>query len=264
MALLGLTSAQAKLTKWLLRAAGEAIPAGLAWLGSDLAANAAAPDTLEWRRFIFQWARATPAGTTEDLAQFKLDLVNVTSDELDTTWTSGDYTAVAARYTTFRTAMQPLMSPSQTWNKLSAYRMAFSGTPDLTRPFAESGPPTYVLAYGGAGTQTGVLPYQVAQSATLRTPWSKHWGRVYLPTPGTAAIDSSGRLTSTQRDALQAAVKNLLGGLHDDGFYPVVPVGQLNKAPFHALLSVAAVYVDDVPDVQRRRRGRQVAARSGP
>lgn len=262
MPLLGLTSAQAKLAKWLIRAAGEAVPFALSWLTTDLAANSEAPSDLEWRRFVLQWSRSTPSGTTEDRAQFKLDLVNITSDELDTTWTTADYYAVRDAFATWRTSMLASVSSSQTFAELRAYRMMFNPAPDLAKPFADSGPPTYVQTIAQAGTQTGTLPYQVAPTCTFRTAWAKHWGRIYVPTPGTAAVDSNGRLTSTYRTALQTATATLLSTLHDAGFYPVVPVGQLNKSPFHALIGVTTVVVDDVPDVQRRRRPRQVAART--
>lgn len=262
MPLFGLSAASWKYAKTLLRVAGEAVPLGLAWLEDELAANAEAPDTLEWRRFVLRWSRATPAGTVEDYAQFKLDIVNVTDDELDTTWTTADNYVVRDAFAAWRTAMLASVSSSQTFAELRAYRMRFNPTPDLTRPFAETGPPTYVQTIAQAGTQTGTLPYQVAPTCTFRTAWAKHWGRIYVPTPGTAAVDSNGRLTSTYRTALQGATATMVSSLVDAGMYPVVPVGQLDKVPFHALLGITTVVVDDVPDVQRRRRPRRVAART--
>lgn len=262
MALLGLTSAQAKLAKWLLRQAGQVVPPALAWLTADLVANTEAPAELEWRRFVLRWSRSTPAGTSEDFAQFKLDLVNVTADALDTTWTQADYFAVRDAFATWRTGMLASISTSQSFTELKAYRMRFNPEPDLIRPFADTGPPQYLQTIAQAGTQTGTLPYQIAPTCTLRTGWPRHWGRFYAPTPGTAAIDSNGRLTSTYRSALQTATATMLSTLHDAGFYPVVPVGQLDKTPFHGLLSPTVIVVDDVPDVQRRRRPRQVAART--
>lgn len=262
MPLLGLSTAGAKLARWTIRAAGEVIPAGLAWLADDLVANAEAPSTLEWRRFTFRWSRSTPATTVEDFAQFKLDLVNVTSDELDTSWTAGDYAAVAAAASTFRGNLSTQMAASQTWYDLRAYRMRFNPVLDVTRPFQDAGPPTYVASTALAGSGTSTMPYQLAPTVTLRTSWAKHWGRAYMPTPATAMLDANGRLTSTYRSNTATAFKNMLGTLHDAGFYPVIPVGQLNKTPFHALLGVTAVVVDDVPDVIRRRRPKQASART--
>lgn len=263
MPLLGLTTAQAKYAKWLLREAAYAVPSGLAWLTSELVANSEAPTNLEWRRFVLSWTRTTPTGLREDAAQFKLDLVNITSDELDVSWTSGDYASVAAAYSTFVTALASRMGSHQDMQYLRAYRMQFNPVQDVARPFAETGPPTYLLDYGvQPGTAASILPFQVAPAITLRTAWAKHWGRAYMPTPGTAHLDSSGRLTSSYTTGIGTAFKALLGTLHDAGFYPVVPVGQLNKNPFHALLAPTAVVVDDVPDIQRRRRAKQPAFRS--
>lgn len=262
MPLLGLTTAQAKLAKWLVRAAETAIPAGLAWLGSELTAQGEAPEALEWRRVVVTWTRSTPAGTVEDRAQFKLDLLNVTSDEVDVTWTSGDDTTVKNAFGTAVTALANLHGSHQVFREMKYYRMKFNPVPDIERPFMDTGPPTFVQDWTTNMTVASVLPYQVAPAVTLRTAWAKHWGRIYLPTPGTVHLDTNGRLTTTYRAGASAAVKTLLSTLHDAGFYPVIPVGQVNKNSFHGLLGVTAVVSDDVPDIQRRRRPKQAAVRT--
>jgi hypothetical protein len=262
MPLYGLTAAQWKFAKTLLRGAGQAIPAGLAWLSHDLAAEREAAVPLEWRRFCVQYTRGTPAGTREDKAQFKLDIINVTADELDVTWTAADYTAVKNALAGLAGDIQAQVSTSYTMSSIVAYAMAFNPSPDLLRPFVKTGPPVDVATYTTAGTGSAGLPYQVAPAVTFRTGWPKHWGRIYLPTPGTASIDSLGRLTAAYRNTTSAAVKTRLSGLIDLGFYPVVPVGQLDKSPFHALLGISQIVVDDVPDIQRRRRPKQVVTRT--
>lgn len=262
MALLGLTSANAKLAKWIIRGAGEAVPVGLAWLLDNLAGNGEAAESMEWRRFVIRWTRATPTGTVEDLAQFKIDLINITADEVDTSWTDADNALVRARINTFGVAIAPYCSSAQAFLEVRGYRMRFNPVGDLTRPFLDTGTPVYVNPFTQAMSGTPLVPYQVAPTVTFRTAWPKHWGRIYLPTPGSAALDTNGRLTSTYRTTVGTAAKTFLGGLHDDGFYPVIPVGQLDKQPFHALLGVTQVVVDDVPDVQRRRRPKMPAART--
>lgn len=264
MPLLGLTNAQAKLAKFLIRAGTEIGGAIAGVLVNDLTASGDAdPTTLEWRRVVFKYTRSTPAGTIEDKAQFKIDLVNVTSDEIDNTWTSTDNTNVLTPATAMVTALAPYVSPAYTAERVYLYRMRFNNVLDAKRPFADTGAPiasTGLLST--VGTASGQLPYQAAGSVTLKTAWAKHWGRVYLPTPGSAALDSYGRFTSTYRSGVGGAVKTFLGAVHDAGFYPVVPVGQINKQPVHGLLGITAVTVDDVPDVQRRRRPKQVLART--
>lgn len=249
-------------SKWLLRAAEEAVPLGLAWLTTDLADNAEATGDFEWRRFVYEVTRTTPSGTTEDRAQFKLDLINITSGDIDNTWTTGDLTTCHNALFALGTALKPYTAPTHSFDRIKAYRMRFNPVPDLKRPFADSGPPVWNAQSAQVGTGTGVLPYQVAATVTLRTAWPKHWGRIYLPGPHATAIDTTGRFTSTYRGGVNGAVDACLDTLAAADFFPVVPVGQLDKDPFHALLGVELNVTDDVPDVQRRRRPRSVAARS--
>jgi hypothetical protein len=262
MATFAASNAALKWGRWILREAGWAVPGGLAWLSAQLDESPAAPAAVEWRRYNIRGSRSTPAGTSEDLAQFKLDLLNITSSEIDTTWTTGDYTAVRARLDTMIAALKVQTAGTFTYTDISAYRMRFNPVGDLTKPFQDSGPPVYKATIAQAGTGGGTYPYQVAATCTFKTGWPKHWGRIYLPNPIATAGDANGRWTSTYRTAVANAVSACIGGLADDGFFTVVPVGQLNKEPFHALLGVNSVVVDDVPDVQRRRRPKQVLNRT--
>lgn len=249
-------------SKWLLRTAETVVPAGLAWLTSELSDNAQATAPFEWRRFIYQVSRTTPAGTTEDLAQFKFDFINITAGDIDSTWTSPDHTLVHNALNTMGTALKAVTAGTHSYDRVKAYRMRFNPVADVLRPFADTGPPVWNQANPQLGTGTGVLPYQVAATVTLRTGWPRHWGRIYLPGPHATSIDSVGRFTSTYRTAVNAAVDTMLDTCAAGDMFCVVPVGQLNKDPFHALLGVETNVTDDVPDVQRRRRPRTVAART--
>lgn len=252
--------------KWVkaaVKVAEYAIPAGWAYLDS-LLADSGDGDPVEWRRFVIRCTRSSPSGTSEDLAQFKLDLVNLTGGVLDTSWTSGDYAAVKARLDTMLTALKPYTASVCNYSEYRAYAMAFNATPDVARPFVNTGPPAYLVAGVGAGTGVSVLPYQVSASVTFRTAWPKHWGRVYMPLPWLSGglTDSFGRLNSGYRTAVANAWHTCLAGLADDGFLSVTPVGQVGQEPYHALLATTDVVIDDIPDVIRTRRPRQVAART--
>lgn len=252
-----------KFVKAAVKAAELAIPAGFAYL-DGLLADSGTGDPLEWRRFVLRVSRSSPSGTSEDIAQIKLDLVNLTGGTVDTSWTSGDYAAVKARLDTLTTALKPYMASVAAWSEYRAYHMSYNTTPDVLRPFVDTGPPLYVATATGAGTGVGVMPYQVAVSVTFRTAWPKHWGRVYMPLPWLSGglVDTFGRINPGYRTAVANLWHAALSGLADDGFLAVVPVGQVGKAPYHALLGVSDVVVDDVPDVVRRRRPRQVGART--
>lgn len=262
MTAFALSQSALKAARWAFRVAEYAVPAGLAWLEAELEDQADEPDPIEWRRFVVQATRNTPAGTVEDVAQFKLDLLNITAGVVDSSWTTADHTACHNAIYAMLQALQPYMATTHTFSRIKAYRMAFNDVADITRPFADSGAPVWNSAITLAGTGTGAQAYQVAGTVTFRTAWPRHWGRIYLPGPPTARLDAYGRFDATYRTSVDNAVTAGMTALRDADFFPVVPVGQLDKLPFHALLHVTACVVDDVPDVQRRRRPRQVLARS--
>lgn len=249
--------------KFLVRAGEMAIPAGLAWMADQISEDAEV-SSLEWVRWQCIIGRSTPALTSEDKAQFKVDLLNITSGNVDTSWTAGDFANVKAKFDTFCTAMKAYTTDSHTFDSYRAYHMRFNPSPDITRPFADTGAPVYVATGVGNATGSIRLPYQVAATVTLRTAWAKHWGRIYLPGPfyTGGAVDANGRLPALYRTAVANLVFDLFDDLAAADFLPVVPVGQLEKQPFHALLGVSETVVDDIPDVQRRRRPKMAAART--
>ena len=208
--------------KWVkaaVKLAGEALPAGVAYLDS-LLADSGEGDPVEWRRWVIKVTRSSPSGTSEDAAQFKLDLVNLTGGVLDTSWTAGDYAAVKARLDTMLTAFKPETGNVASFSEYRAYRVLFNTTPDVLRPFLPMGPPQYVVAGVGAGTGVGSLPYQVSPTVTFRTAWPKHWGRVYMPMPWHSGglTDSFSRLQAGYRTAIANGWHACLAGLADDGF----------------------------------------------
>src|SRR4051794_21776195 len=93
-------AATCKYARYLVRALDHVIPAGGAYLASALTDGNEQAD-LAWMRWHCIATRTTPAGTTEDKAQFKLDLLNITSGAVDSTWTAADFTACRTPIETF-------------------------------------------------------------------------------------------------------------------------------------------------------------------
>jgi len=259
-----------KYVKWALKGAEFALPAAYAYLDSLLSANEAAPEDVGWVRAIVTFTRNTPTGTSEDKGQFKIDLVNITGGAIDSSWTSADLNSVSTDINTFLTALIAITSDSHKFDSIRFYKMAFNPAdpgPGNRSPgnelFANTGPPLRIDSISKVGSLSNYTPYQVAATVTLNTGWPRHWGRIYVPSPmsGTTPFDSNGRLNATYRNALGAAFKTMHDSLASHDFLVTVPVGQVGKQPFHGLLGVSSIVVDDIPDVQRRRRARQVAAR---
>jgi len=258
-----------KLLRFAVREAAYAIPSAVSYI-EDLLDNNEAVDGITWMRWIVEWTRLTPGGTSEDKAQFKWDLLNITGGTVDSTWTAGDFTTVRTAFETWRTNQWSSFGTSQVMAGYKAYAMSYNpGDPGPGMrnksnglAFAPTGPPRYVSTQVQAGSGATAIPYQVAPSVTFRTALPRHWGRIYLPTPATSSLDSTGRLTSGFRTAMADGASLLGKTLSDGDFLPVVPMTDLNRQTFHGLLGVTQYVVDDIPDIQRRRRPRQAANRT--
>lgn len=116
--------------------------------------------------------------------------------------------------------------------------------------------------FGAASGSSGhSLPPQVASTLTFITASRKHWGRMYWPAPGADQMaangPSAGRFLLTFIQEMTAAFATLGGTLASNGLVPVV-----YSRTGGAALTITALEMDDVPDVQRRRRFATVGQRS--
>jgi hypothetical protein len=251
--MVGATAAQLKWAKWIIRglAEGLTVVEPLFAYGHDQA-----PETIEWRRVQCVFTRATPTGTSEDKAVCTFDLVNITGGAVDTSWVTADYTTAEAKLDTFWNALVTGLSPKLTLSQYRWYKMRFT-PPGTTGP---KGPKAYVdsvlperittKSIIGTGTGTQQVPFQVAATVTEKTAIPKHWGRFYIPNPGITMFDAFGRIANPGFIATPAGA--MYAALADAELYAVVP-----SAAHRSLLGVTQIQVDDVPDVQRRRRPKQ-------
>jgi hypothetical protein len=94
---------------------------------------------------------------------------------------------------------------------------------------------------------------QIAVSLTMRTASRKHWGRIYVPGLIRTLPDTAyGRMTSGDVDLLAGYLRTLGNSLSSSGYDLGVysPTGR-------AFLHINTVEVDNVIDIQRRRRPKQ-------
>lgn len=263
MPLTPIPAAVASWQKWLVQLGVEVSGAVAAYLLSQLQYGADADAVaLEWRRYVCTWTRATPTGTVEDTAQVGFDFVNLTDGAVDTSWDATDYSTIGDAVAAWAFALAPYQGPSSTGRDIKAYVMRFNPSGDPSKPFADSGPPAYMRTINYVGSGTTQLPYQVAATLTERTTWPKHWGRCYVPTLSATALGANGRLASAFTTALANASQTLYTAGQSRGLHPVVPVTQIDKQVARGLLAVTSLQVDDIPDVQRRRRPKQAASRT--
>ena len=182
------------------------------------------------------------AGPTE-IAESGIHFVNITSDALDPTWTSGDFAAVESAFSTFFTAQASRFSPDF---RVYAYRWYAFG-PGITKPNPVARETILTTPIPGSGSTAS--PHQVATTVTLRTTLRKHWGRFYLPLSA-SQVNNAGQMDATNTDGIcNAAVTFLHAAWTSNGILPVV----YDRART-SVFGVTSIEVDSVPDIVRRRR----------
>lgn len=150
------------------------------------------------------------------------------------------HTAFVARLTTEFNIIQSLISNKYKIARVKTYQ---EGAPP-NNPIADT--PVSLL---GSGTSTP-LPPQVAVTVTEKTFTPREWGRIYLPGFTTATSNLSGRLSSTHVDQ----VADWAEAMWQDFPTPNVHVPVVFQRSTEEEHQVLSIQVDDLFDVQRRRR----------
>lgn len=254
--------------KWLIRHADDIAPPAYLAIKYLLDHDAEA-GTPGWHRIVVRFSRKSPAGFPEDYAQFKLDLVKIADGASDNAWAPADFTAIATALDAWHGGMSGSMANTHTLVEYRAYRMRFNqddpgpaGAPAIpAKPFQDTGGPVWVLPKALIGGSSSIYPYQVAVTATFRTGFPKHWGRIYVPGWG-RPLDANARIALTDRQQLANAMFDLEDAFNAAGMLLCVPMSQMGKQRFHGLLGVREIVVDDIPDVIRRRRPKLAAGRA--
>jgi len=196
------------------------------------------------RRCLVTFDR-TGIATTADPCFFHFDFLNMTAGAPDDTWITSDYTGLETLVSAFCTSMVGFWSNLEKVTTFSWYRV---GT-GVSKP----NPAERILVLGApiVGTvSSGFQAPQIATTITFRTGVRKSWGRTYIPY--SLGVTSSRRLSSTQCDSIAGAANTLATGAATNDMHLVVV-----SKPLASSLNVEHVEVDDVLDVQRRRRWKQ-------
>jgi hypothetical protein len=233
----------------------ETVAQGILWqayqYGTEIAASTD-PNPGTWRRFSFHWANLGTADPADDQF-FTIDIVNITNGAVDSTWTAGDYNLLQPALDSFVAGIAAHTSSLMTCDYVDVYKMAFRPYSD-PKPFALTGAPEHRYTMNHPGTNTPNFP-QVCSSVTEITLNRRHWGRFYTPTLGAQACDiATGRVHATAVNSLASTVETFYAALYAFEFQPVVPTTQVDKVPTRTLQYVNGIRVDDVSDVQRKRR----------
>jgi hypothetical protein len=221
------------------------------WLGQGMVAGVvyssqADPVQVGCAIATLHWSRTTPVGTREDLAACSFAIAKIAGSNRNTP-TVADLAGIETRLTTWWTAVKP--SVSNQWT-LVDYTWHFRNA-----AAARDGPAVKITTLSLPGTSAGNRGAdQNACTVTLATASRRHWGRIYLGGCASSTnLDSTyGRWTPTTCDAFATATDTLATNLLTDGY----ALGVWSKRGL-AFLDTYGVHVDNIVDIQRRRRAKQ-------
>lgn len=177
-----------------------------------------------------------------DTAETHFDFLNITGGDPDDSWDDADFSTVEALIGTWWTAERPQASQLLKFREIRWYRHG----PDIPPP----NPVERITAVGTLGTSSlDMLPPQACTNITFRTGSRRNWGRAAIPWPTEGRNDPNGFLNTTSVDSMATNAAALYSSAVAADF-PLVVVSLTDLATFN----VEEVEVDNVWDVQRRRR----------
>jgi hypothetical protein len=198
------------------------------------------------------FTRTTPAGTREDVATFGLRIAKIAGTERVIGLTS-ELTTIEGFLNTFNGTLGTIRNAQTTlaeyaWHERRANHPVAEGGGEKVGPAIKRTTKSTV-----GGMATGRMPDQIAMSVTLKTASRRHWGRFYIPGIDYGNVDTTyGRFTAAACDIAAAATNPLAVALDGAGFRLGVW-----SYPKQAFMDVDQIQVDNIPDVQRRRRAKQ-------
>lgn len=198
-------------------------------------------------------SRTTPTGTREDWASFTLhfcvgswlaNMVPLTDSQKADAEADLD-TFTSAIFTNYIGNKFTLIN--YTWHDVQ-FGDQYYGPADRITPKSLVG-----------SDSSARLPDQISTNVTFRTCSRKHWGRYYWMGIGALFYDSSfGRPSNATCDALASATRNLANGVLSNTAATELVVYSHKYA---AVLEIARIDCDNVPDVVRRRRAKMASYR---
>lgn len=228
------------------------------WAGQtfdvDATLTSSAADLLGANRVTMKFTRAVPAGLREDVCLTSLWVAKTAGGGLFSMIPVSEIAALETALDTFLAVWRGIADDQFTCTEYAWHQVNEATPRDASGKGQKMGPAVRVTPKTLVGNFAGTrLPDQVALNTTLRTASRKHWGRSYWPglSAGDLQVDY-GRYTNAVVDA----VANGLNALHDTWQTAGYQLGVWSML-HPAFLTPKAIEVDDIPDIQRRRRPKQ-------
>lgn len=193
------------------------------------------------------WSRSVPTGLREDLCTCTCAFGGQFGGNLWGPLVDSDKATLEGLLDTWWTSQKALVHSTYT---LVEYRWH-----DWHAGDALLGPADRVTSRSVAGTVVSStrLPDQDSSTLTFTTASRRHWGRIYLPGVVQGQLDGGfGRWSTTAVDNMATYWHTLLGSVASHSWDQLVVSRQ-----HEAVLLLSTLQVDDVVDIQRRRRAKQ-------
>lgn len=197
-------------------------------------------------KWVGVWSRTVPSTLREDRMTASVHISKQVGPLRSFYTSAGDLNAVQAIFLTWLASLTTHMSNQITSVECRSYI--------VRDDMEDTGPAVRITSIGTVGgVATSRMPDQVSSTVTWRTPSRRHWGRSYVPGIAASKFDTTyGRLTNATTDSFALASQTMVNSLIAAGY----SMGVWSPTA-RSFLDVSEVRVDDVPDIQRRRRPKQ-------
>lgn len=205
-------------------------------------------------RVNYVFTRAVPSTVSEDVEQFHIDMTLVTGGGPYAMLTDAQKTTAETALLQLWTDLKPYVATNVTLKELQWRDWRMSGPRDKNG-ILKLYPLNRLTPVGTVGTDAGNnrLPDQVAATVTYETASRHHWGRSYVPAACVNQVSAYGRVMTAEVDALALAFRTAFNTLNGLGA-ATTPVVLSQK--YRAFLNINKLQVDNVFDIQRRRRAK--------
>lgn len=225
-------------------------------LSPDTIVTSQNPELLRGSMFQVSFARTHQATVTEDLATCTFHLsMRPGTRGLYTELNDQDAANVESDfYTAWWTAMAPRISNNWSVNSYHWRHFGADFPLDETGASKPGAIWRFAQASGVVGSSSGVrLPDQDAATVTYKTASRKHWGRNYIPGFTSLELGTFGHLSTTYVDLLANSTHAWFNAM---GARARVIDCVVWSPRYRGILGINDLTVDDVVDIQRRRRAK--------
>lgn len=202
----------------------------------------------ETRKLSVRWSRSPASLIAEDVDVIGLQFLKTPGGTPTDSWDTSDYTTIESA---FGTLWGTLKNNHGSDYVLSQYRWYADGP--AYHPAPGTGNParrvTDLSVAGTLGAGTAMMPPQDSETVTFKTSRRRSWGRIYWPAMSATNLDANGTLSNSVCDTMKTAWVTFLNAARAASLIPVV-----FSIAHSTAFEILSVQVDELVDVQRRRR----------